>query len=209
MSVQLFACSESPYCRTVKGLLRLRGIAHTTTLFDWNSLRAFEASGALARLNPKNEVPVLVWHGRPLVDSFLIAAFLEGSGWLGSGDALVFRTADVELRDALMTLYAKREATPDIARATKCLRAVVASPLPSELQLPLRNPLSDPVASAGTLHVAFLALACLQLMERFAGLCDESTRADFGALVDPFVRLDAVGEVQREFQEQQKIEQGS
>lgn len=188
---RLYAASESPYCQSVKGQLLRLGVPHVTTLLDWEGLRT---SDQVRTLNPKGQVPILVGPEGPVCDSLLITAMLElrhgsapgaegaqgaeGVGWLAGRDALLFRTADVELRDALMDLYraVKRgarlrneeghAAREHLARACEMVGALLPRPHGSA-----------PAETAGTLHAAFLLDAAIDLSHR-AGLgSDADVRA--------------------------------
>jgi glutathione S-transferase len=61
----------SPFCRKVRKVLRLKGIAYVTV--DYNGIRAPRA----ARLTASGKLPVLDWDGQRIADSSLICEFLD------------------------------------------------------------------------------------------------------------------------------------
>lgn len=61
----------SPYCRKVRKVLRLKGVAFRTV--DYNGLRATQA----AKLSAPGKLPVLDWEGERIADSSAICHFVD------------------------------------------------------------------------------------------------------------------------------------
>lgn len=182
-NLTLIASSESPYCQSVKGQLLAAGLLHTTEILTWEALRA---SPRVRARSPKGQVPVLEHAAGVCVDSLLIAVQIceaasrrasahptaephvptaytaGGLAWLASQDALVFRTAEVELRDGLMEVYRLR--MPPDALLSK--RLAEASAMALELLETSSLARVPPEPTPGCLHAAFLVNALLGLLEK-------------------------------------------
>jgi glutathione S-transferase len=106
---QLHATKTSPYCQSVRTQLLWRDWTCDEFFYSWKDLNDDSKNQEL-KTHPKAQVPQLR-HGQVSVtDSFFITAYLEEifckeCNWLATSDAMLFRTAEVELRDLLVLLY--------------------------------------------------------------------------------------------------------
>ena len=169
-NVKLLASSESPYCQSVKGQLLAQGVPHVTEILSW---RALQGNAAVRALNPKGQVPILVHAGGALCDSLFITVHLHGPQWLASPDALIFRTAEVELRDAMNAIYmgAQDASHAQPLAGTCALLCLLLERCHEDERGPAASPSavlerSVPVATPGILHAAFLLNATLGLLEK-------------------------------------------
>lgn len=164
------------------------GLPHTTDTLSWEDLRI---SHRVRTLNPKGQVPILQHSKGVLADSTLITIQLcewgnslalrgatntalpgcfggGGLEWVVSHDALLFRTADVELRDAMMEVYRSDTTVRPLKPATSpdLVRVAQACALFRSLLETSSTAGEPPPPTPGVLHGAFLLNSLLHLLEK-------------------------------------------